>query len=183
MGIWCEVVRLPLAGGARVRVAEVPEWFCGFGSLSLEPLLHGTGVSLATHSASHLMPCRGKVDLRARIVALPFDRQHRAFAELGVEHLHARAQAVRRRAFCTGTGGLANASRCRTPPRRGAARRGIARAEAEGRAAEALVLRREPLQRALGQLVEEAALDVVAGLAVQHAASANGSGTGACARA
>src|SRR6218665_2243438 len=50
-----------------------------------------------------------------------------------------------------------------------AARARVAAAIAERRRREALVLRREPLERAFGQFVEETALDVVAGLAVQHA--------------
>src|SRR6218665_4111568 len=50
-----------------------------------------------------------------------------------------------------------------------AARPRVADSIAERRRREALVLRHEPLERAFGQFVEETALDVVAGLAVQHA--------------
>ena len=45
-----------------------------------------------------------KVDLRAGIVAVAFQRRHRAFAKLGVKHFLLQLQAAGRR-FCTGTGG------------------------------------------------------------------------------
>src|SRR5205085_11178675 len=97
-----------------------------------------------------------------------FDGDDHALPELRVEDALARAQAVRRRGLRRRAGaerGRAAGADDRVQAR--AARPRLAVLACEARA-EALVARRDPAQRGLGQLVEEAALDVVARLPVQH---------------
>src|SRR6202008_468227 len=107
-----------------------------------------------------------EIDLRACVVALPFDRFHRAFAELGVEHLPAGLDAMRGRRLLFGH---RRAGEALAVAPRGLARGRVAAAVAERRTGKALLLRREPLERCFRQLVEETAAHVVAGLAVQQA--------------
>jgi hypothetical protein len=71
-------------------------------------------------------------------------------------------------AFCAGTGGLAKDAASR-PKLLAPKRLAVARTAKPHARAKALVLRRDPFQRGFRQLVKKPALDVVAGLAVQHA--------------
>src|SRR5688572_22726817 len=104
----------------------------------------------------------GELHLGPRVVATAFQRQHRAFAELVVEHLHARAQAVRRRSLLrrhrrAGEGLLAAAATAVAAAAVAATTRAaVAAAIAESRRGEALVLGREPLERLFRQFLEEA---------------------------
>src|SRR5262249_42733001 len=109
-----------------------------------------------------------------------FQREQHALAELGVEHALADPQA----AVFLADLGLHGLGHGRLAPGGLLTIARVARADhalepgsflpgllvlAGITRAEALVARREPLQRLFRQLVEEAALDVVAGLAMQHA--------------
>jgi hypothetical protein len=136
-------------------------------------VLQSTGVSLAMPSASHFMPWRLKFTWARASSPAPFDGEEHALAELDVEDALAGTEAVRR------DGGRAHRRRRRRGARldaaraddrahAGAARPGVAVAAFEARG-EGGALRRDPAQRRLRQLVEKAALGVVAGLAMQHA--------------
>src|SRR5262249_10142240 len=114
-----------------------------------------------------------EVDLRAGLLAGAFERDDHALAELGGEHRLALARlvAVARR----GAAFLHRPGHRRAGHAAGTHHRAQARAALPGRLvlariarAEGLVARREPAQVGLGQLVDEAALDVVARLAVQQ---------------
>ena len=115
------------------------------------------------------MPWRPKLTWARASSPAPSMVDHDAFAELAVEHALPRPQAVRRRLrhHRRVVARLAAAGADdRVQPR--AALPGLLVFAREA-GAERLVARRDPAQRRLGQLVEEAALDVVARLAVQHA--------------
>src|SRR5215472_14445470 len=110
-----------------------------------------------------------EVDLRARVVARAFDRDDDALAELGVEDALSGPQTMRRlrqwRWCGRGARIAASGADDRMQSRAARPRRLVLACEA---GTERLVARRDPAQRRLRQLVEEAALDVVARLAVQH---------------
>ena len=87
-----------------------------------------------------------EIDLRTRVVTGALQRQHGAFTELGVEHLHAVAQAVHRQLAFWQHLDLARAETRLRP---------VLPGRRAGRATIPLATWRDPLQRGIRQLVEE----------------------------
>mmetsp|Transcript_37598 Transcript_37598/g.68057 ORF Transcript_37598/g.68057 Transcript_37598/m.68057 type:complete len:252 (-) Transcript_37598:251-1006(-) len=166
-----------VCGNSRCRNAAISSRVTAFTSTSGSV----DGGQLGDRQRQPLGAVPAEVDLGAGVGARALQRQQHALAELGVEHALADAQAAmllgdlllhagghRRLDPGSTLAAVRHPAGAHHALQATAALPGLLVLTGKARA-EALVARCQPFQALLGQLVEEAALDVIAGLAVQHA--------------